>query len=432
MSSARSIGAVTDNLVPLPGCSRGSPEPHGASHNDTIEVVLKIVERCNLVCPYCYFFFSGDDSFKRHPPTIPKGVLLDLVAFLRNAALSRGKKRIRIVLHGGEPLMLKKRVFREMCELFRTEVGSVCELDIGVQTNGVLIDPEWVEIFAEYDLRIGVSMDGPEHIHNLTRITKKGRGTYAETRRGWSLLLEAAEQGRISDPGIICVVSPEHSGTEIFKHYAIEMQAVGVDFLLPDITHDSPEATPEFVAGCGRFLVDVYNAWSKAGGRCRIRIIYEATGPMLNDEACRQSMTSKYDPFGSIVVSSSGEISPDDVLRGVDPEFRDTGLRLGMHGLHEVHQSPPWKTLARAQQQVPAECRDCIWLNACGGGLPQHRYSKAKSFDNPSVFCAALKQFHGHVASCLILSGSPVAEIERRMQMEWTAPDAFEIPDPVV
>lgn len=386
----------------------------------TIDVVLKIVERCNLACPYCYFFFSGDDTYMRHPPTIPDKTIRDLIAFLRDAVLYQGINMVKIGLHGGEPLMMKKHVFRDMCARFRAELGGICRLIITMQTNGVLIDEEWIDIFAEQGVRIGVSMDGPERIHNLTRITKKGRGTYAETRRGWKLLLAAAAQGRINSPGMLCVVSPEHSGEEAFNHLALELKAEAVNFLLPDITHDSAEATPEFIAGCGQFMLDVYKAWNAAKGRCRVRFIYEASGPMLNDEACRRSALGKYDPLGLIVVSSDGEISPDDVLRGVDSRFRGTGITLTTHSLHDVLRSDAWAELDRAQQQPAAQCSECIWFNACRGGAPQHRYSKARGFDNPSVFCPVLKQFHGHVASSLISAGYPIEQVEQRLETKWT------------
>lgn len=389
-----------------------------------IEVVLKIVERCNLACPYCYFFFRGDESYKRHPPVIPERTVRGLIEFLRDAALNRGIKVVRIDMHGGEPLMMKKRVFRNLCETLEEEVGSVCKLIICMQTNGVLIDEEWIEIFEEHKVRVGVSFDGPEHIHNRTRITKKGRGTYAETRRGWELLLEAAAQKRISYPGLLSVVAPDYSGAEIFNHYAFDLRAKSLDFLLPDLTHESPEATPEYIAECGRFMIEVFDAWSSAKSKCKPGFILDAVGPMFNDTLCRESALHKSDPKNLMVVSSSGEISPDDVLRSVDARFRDTGLTVFTRNIDEVLSFDMWEELSRAHSQPPEECGRCIWFSACRGGLLPHRYSSEKGLDNPSVYCDALKAFHARVASGLVSSGYPVEEVERRLETRWPLPTA--------
>lgn len=386
-----------------------------------IDVVLKIVERCNLACPYCYFFFSGDETYKRHPPTIPKKTVDDLIAYLRDAVLNHGIRLVKIGLHGGEPLMMKKTEFATMCARFRAELGPHCRLIITMQTNGILLDEEWISIFNEHGVRVGVSMDGPKHINDLTRIDKKGRGSYDESRRGWELLKKATEEGRMPAPGMLCVVQPQHSGAEIFRHFAEEMRAPAVNFLLPDITHDSPEATPEFIAGCGKYMIDVYKAWAASDGKCVVRFIYEASGPMMDDESCRRSVNGKYDPLGLMVVSSNGEICPDDVMRGVDERFRDTGIRLDTHNIASTLESAPWKALEEAQANPPAACKECVWFNACRGGSPQNRYSKANGFNNPSVFCSVLKEFHAYVASSLVVSGYDVKEIERRLESTWVA-----------
>lgn len=417
------MGLVELSHVELQGSAQaaGASATRAANRYASIDVVLKVVERCNLACPYCYFFFAGDESYKKHPPTIPQKTLDALIAYLSDAIDHHGIQLVKIGLHGGEPLMMKKSAFRAMCARFRDELGTKCRLLITMQTNGVLIDEEWIDIFQEYRVRIGVSVDGPKHVHNLTRITKKGRGTYDETRHGWELLMAATAQGRISEPGMLCVVNPAQSGTEAFEHIVGELRAGAVNFLLPDVTHDSPEATEDFIAGCGQYMIDVYKAWAASDGKCTIRFIYEAVGPMTNDESCRNISTGKYDPMGLIVVSSDGEISPDDVLRGIDSRFRDTGITVFGQRVSDTLEHPLWRELEAAQAKPHASCLDCLWFNACRGGAPQHRYSKTNGFDNPSIFCEELKRYHRYVASSLVASGYDADEIERRLDTRWQA-----------
>jgi uncharacterized protein len=386
-----------------------------ALKTDFLSIVLKVAERCNLACPYCYFFFGGDDSYMRHPSAIPEPTLERVIAFTRQAKADSGAKVVRVGLHGGEPLLLKKQRFRELCLKFRDALGDESTLTLAVQTNGVLIDPEWIDVFSECKVRVGVSFDGPEPIHNQNRITKRGKGTYAETRRGWQMLVDAANAGVMPFPGLLCVVSAEHSGRAIFEHFVDDLGARGINFLLPDFTHDAPEATPEFVDRCGDFMLEVCQAWfeCKTPG-VGVRFLEEIVGPLIDDRLAARS-GSKHDPLGQMCISSNGEICPDDVMRGYAEHLRTTGQHVDTSTFHDLIGTRAWSELAQAQDTLPETCRACTWQSVCGGGLLQHRYSNQNGFANPSLYCSSLKRTFGYVTSRLIASGYAIADIERRL-----------------
>lgn len=399
------------------GEKAATPRTHASPglKTDFLSVVLKVAERCNLACPYCYFFFGGDDSYLLHPSTIQDAALDQVIAFTQRAKADSGARAVRIGLHGGEPLLLKKQRFREVCAKLRDALGDESSLTIAVQTNGVLIEPEWIDVFAECRVRVGVSIDGPEPIHNQNRITKRGKGTYAETRRGWRLLLDAAEEGRIAFPGLLCVVSAEHSGRVIFEHFVNDLGARGINFLLPDFTHDAPEATPEFIGRCGDFMLDVCRAWFDCpNSNVRVRFIDEIIGPLLDDRLSARSQ-SRHDARGQMCISSNGEICPDDVMRGYAEHLRSTGQHVGTSTFRDLIETPAWSELALAQETLAPACQACVWKNACGGGLLQHRYSSENGFANPSLYCLPLKRMFGYVTSRLLASGYLLTDIERRL-----------------
>ncbi len=396
---------------------------------NVLTIIVKVTERCNLACPYCYFFFSGDETYKEHPPFIENGTVQEIIRFVRQTIERENIRHVRIALHGGEPLLLKIGKFEEMCKAFRSALAPLCELMLVVQTNGVLVTPDWVEMFCRQGIRVCVSIDGNEAVHNIFRITKKGAGTYAETRRGWNLLNQAMSEGRLQSAAILCVISPQQSGAEIYKHFANELKATGFNFLLPDLTHDSPEATERFIDGCGDFLIDAFDAWVENGGvkggaslsgkgMRFIRFIYDTVGPMLNDELCRRSVLN-YQPLFEFIVSSNGEVSPNDVIRGLAPRFRGLKNRVGNSRYEELIDSEPWQELETAQRKLPSACQECVWRNICMGGKFSHRFSEKNGFDNPSVYCSSLKRFYGHVAKRVVSAGYPIEEIERRLEMSF-------------
>ena len=78
-----------------------------------LEIILKLSERCNLYCTYCYFFNRGDQSYKDNPPVISQFTIESLILFIKNACVQYPLKKVIFDFHGGEPLLMKKPIFIE-------------------------------------------------------------------------------------------------------------------------------------------------------------------------------------------------------------------------------------------------------------------------------------------------------------------------------
>src|SRR5690606_13088897 len=124
------------------------------------QVILKVAQRCNLDCSYCYVYNRGDDTWKSRPKMIPDAVATALARRIREHCEKYAIPRFMIELHGGEPLLLGKRRMKALIDLFRRECEGV-QLDLTLQTNGLLLDEEWLQLFASNDVRFGISCDGP-------------------------------------------------------------------------------------------------------------------------------------------------------------------------------------------------------------------------------------------------------------------------------
>lgn len=386
-----------------------------------MDVVLKVTERCNLACPYCYFFFGGDESHAIHPPTIPASTVDGLVEYIQRSAGPSSLKSVRIILHGGEPLLLKKQRFDEICDRLRSELGKLCDLSIAMQTNGVLLDEAWIDLFEKHRINVGVSMDGEPTTHDKTRITKKGRGTYQETRRGWELLKIAAANGRIEEPGLICVIDPTNDGRAAYEHFARDMRAKSFNFLLPDVNHDTPTLNREYVQGCTRYLTDVFLAWTAhADPSVNVRFITDSLYPLVDNEAMGSLCAHSTQGQSLIAVSSNGEIVPNDVLRGLAPEFRGKDITVFNADIAGTIASPAWLIVTNAESTLCDSCMECEWRNVCRGGSLQHRYSQTNGFANPSVFCEGLKSYFTVVAKSAIRAGFDIEKISQRLESSWS------------
>src|SRR5579863_5640247 len=137
-------------------------------------VALKIAEVCNISCKYCYFFEHNDKSYEKDPPFISQNLVRDAGRFLGEGAAALGIPTVTIALHGGEPLMVGKKRMAQICEDLIREITPHAKLQLGVQTNGLLLDRQWVDIFSLFDCSIGLSLDGPRHVHDAMRVDRRG------------------------------------------------------------------------------------------------------------------------------------------------------------------------------------------------------------------------------------------------------------------
>ena len=195
-----------------------------------------------------------------------------------------------------------------------------------------------------------------------------------------------------------------------------------MDFLLPDITHDSPDANEEFVKGCGDYLIEVCHSWFELGrSDVHVRFIDHVMGPLLDDGLMRLSAATKNDPRSIFTISSNGDIAPDDAMRPLAARFREAGLRVGHHTLGDVLAHDVWRELLASQDTLPAPCRTCTWKGLCNAGIRQHRFSEHNGFDNPSLYCSTLKRIYAYIATQLVRGGCSVDEFEKRLASCFTA-----------
>ncbi|MBL8511506.1 MAG: radical SAM protein, partial [Betaproteobacteria bacterium] len=224
----------------------------------TLLTVLKVSERCNIACDYCYFFFAGDESYQQHPALVKQNTLEDLVLFFQKGIAEFNLSQIRIILHGGEPMLMGKERFDAMCSLFSERLAEQVTLLLSMQTNAMLVDEEWIALFDKHQVAIGVSLDGPREINDRHRIDKRGRGTYDRTVQGIRCLQAAIVDDRLSPIGLLCVVDPANSASELYQHFVHDLGFETMDFMLPDINY---ETAPENLSGYQDFMLELFDAW---------------------------------------------------------------------------------------------------------------------------------------------------------------------------
>lgn len=379
---------------------------------DTLEVILKVTERCNINCTYCYMFNKGNEDFRERPAAISSAWIDDVTAFLREGVISLSASKVNVVLHGGEPLLLKKDRFRELCGKLRSSLDGLAALEIGIQTNATLIDCEWVDIFAEFGIAIGISLDGPPEVNDRYRVDKKGRSTYDRTLAGIRLLQEAYNRGGIAKPGLICVINPENSGRKIYRHVVDDLGFTNVSFNLPMETNDT--IAPGDGERIGRYLEEVFQEWT-ADDNPRIQIrIFDQMFRFFTDGRFRNLLPNFITRHVMVVIASDGTLSEHDDFKVIN--FAQRGGTVRDTSLYEFANSPLRRYLDLVAQTTPHACQSCDWKAYCRGGVTHgltiSRFSRDGGFDNRSSLCEAFRSLFERGAAYLMDNGFRAEDLQ--------------------
>ncbi|PVX28853.1 radical SAM protein [Sphingomonas pokkalii] len=356
-------------------------------------VAFKVAEVCNLACGYCYFFEQADQSHSTAPRYMSDTVVEQSARFLGLGAKALGIPNVALALHGGEPLMLGKKRFDRVCEILKAGVTPHATLRLAVQTNGVLLDQEWIELFAHHDIAIGLSIDGSREIHDAARPDKKGRGSFDRVVKALRLLQENESRGTIKKFGILSVIDPAMSCDDVYDFFFRELGAKSLYQRAPNLNWaDSSEST---IAHVNHFMAAMFNRWAyEDDAVVQIRHNIEALHPLLHDEGAFARVTNILDLTQAISIRSNGDVCPDDSLPPVSMRYRQLGTNVTNCSLETFYSLPIWNEINEALGENGSECRTCEWFGLCGGGPAVTRYHEEDKFSKRSVFCAGYKRLY--------------------------------------
>jgi len=336
-------------------------------------------------------YHHADQSYLSQPKIMSDKIYEQTLQRMLNHSQAHNHQ-IALTMHGGEPTLVGPKRFRHFAETAQKILGDRLML-ISIQTNALLLNQQWIDVFKEFDVLVSVSLDGLPATHDEFRIDHQGRGSYQRTIEGIELL----QQGGIT-PRIISVANPSASGAETYHHF----RALGItkmDFLMPDTTHDSK---PLYYSQYGEtpvadFLIDAFDAWiAEDQPSVKIRIFYNLLRSFLG-------APPGSDAFGNplinyLIVNTDGSIEGTDALRVCDEGLVNTGLNVSENDFDDLaHSNSLLHRTAYDGLPLCEQCQSCPEVGICGGGHFPHRYRKTNGFNNPSAWCQDIKKLFTHI-----------------------------------
>jgi uncharacterized protein len=348
------------------------------------QYVLKVHGRCDLGCDICYVYRHADQGWRRRPAAISPQTAAVAARRIAQHAMAHGITEVRVVLHGGEPLLYGKEPMTGLLDTLTAVIGSVTRLELGIQTNGVRLDAEWCELFLRYQVAVGVSLDGDRKANDRHRLYRGGRSSYDQTLRA----LELLRQPRYRDlyAGILCTVDIENDPVTVYDALAAQ-QPSRIDLLLPHATWEHPPPGSSAAAHpYADWLLAVLRRWRQDPRRLSIRLFDSLISAVRGGPSFTEALGT--DPVDMLVIETDGAWEQPDSMKTAFDGAAATGMDVSTHSVDDVAGHP---AIAERQQGVAALCRtcqECQVVEICGGGLYAHRYrGDGSGFGNPSVYC---------------------------------------------
>ena len=345
-------------------------------------VVIQPTPFCNIACSYCYLPHRNDRS-----------VMSDATlqaAFERVFESGWAAPELNIIWHAGEPLVLPVSYYRAAFERIEAMRPTAIRLRHAVQTNGMLISQAWCELFREYGVGVGVSVDGPRHLHDAHRRTRSGNGTFERTMQGIRLLREHGV-----DFHVITVLGDQSLDDPdgLLQFYT----DAGIDQVCFNVEESEGDHESRLFAQTDlrqRFATFLDRFWRAARARDDFRFIREMDTMVLRIVRPEEVTiwNEQVIPFAMVNVAANGDVSSfsPELLGLKDAAYADFIIgNVHTHSLHEMRASAPMQRMSGDIAAGVDLCRQkCEYFSVCGGGAPINKLSENGRFASGQTrFC---------------------------------------------
>jgi len=348
---------------------------------------------CNLNCTYC-FYLEKAELF----PETPRHRMSDEIQeeMIRQVMQQSGDS-VSIAWQGGEPTLMGLDFYKRAIEL-EMKYGHGQTVGNGLQTNGTILNLEWAEFLKKYDWLVGISLDGPDHIHNRYRLDNAGKGTHKKVEDNIRMLLEnGVAVNVLATLNDYSVQFPDET-YDYFKSLGLTwMQFIPIVETDP---RDPSRAAPFSVSAkaYGEFLCRMFDLWladfENGQPTTQVRHFDSVFYPYVGLEAPECTMMKECGPY--VVVEHNGNVYSCDFF--VDPKWKLGNVMTNR--MTAMLNSKKQQAFGAAKAVLPGECRRCPWLSKCYGGCTKDRIKDPQDNRKPR-FCQSYKMFFAHADSTM-------------------------------
>jgi len=350
--------------------------------------VIKPTHICNLACKYCY-----NDDVRKPIMTMDTldRTIEETFSYLRS---NYPEAKASFIWHGGEPMVARLDFYLNSVRLQKKYSGSV-DYENSIQTNGILIDKDWLSFFKEHDFKVSISIDGPKGINDKNRVDHRGKGSFDK-------IIQSIKMVRDEDiPLGLCVVISADNAEHVHEIYDL-MADLRVPFNIVPMNKSGSavSAFNEIGLDADEFAapwIAMYDRWFDADEDyvyCsdfvfKTRAILAGTAvDCFGLQNCADTNLS-IDPCGDVYACAT--------LSG-DKKYSYGNINTS--SLSELMSSP--LAIAYRNRATDSKCSTCKWQHVCYGGCLARAHKFFGDYNRRDFYCSSLYQIYEHIETKLL------------------------------
>lgn len=324
---------------------------------------------CPASCSYCFGPNKG--------PAMDLEMIRQVTGFIESIIEETGQSRVRITLHGGEPLAAGYEVIESLITSLHERLRFL-NLNIGIQSNLWLLDEKYCKLFSKYKVEVGTSLDGPGELNDRQR----GSGYFEKTMNG--IRLANSYGMKVSCIATLTSLNMPH-WKEVFDFFLSENLHFSVHPSVPSITGDKDTGlTSDQYWSLFKDMFDYYVLHRK-----NIKISFFdhlCQGAASNDGR----VCTFRDCFGMfLAIDPQGDIYSCQRFAGKQ------GYMLGNVSekptMDDLSSSPAAVSFLTREAAIREKCGSCEHYNYCKGGCAYNALAKNDKSDPTDLYCDAYK-----------------------------------------
>jgi uncharacterized protein len=360
-------------------------------------IIMQPTSFCNLDCSYCYV-----------PDRAVKGSMSDetLKQFFRVLFNSDLAESCRIVWHAGEPLVSGRGFYEKMFAIQHLCNTSKKPISHWIQTNGTLIDESWCAFFKEKGIRISISMDGPEFLHDSHRVDRAGNGSFQKVLRAINLLkhwevpyqvLSVITRDALNYPEEYFAFFLDNGIAQVaFNIEELNVQKKRSSMVSERGSTDGDEISRKYKT----FVAKLFDLWKHHYQSINIRELsqmYHIVNEKSKNPAFRR-VSEEHFGLEILNVKKNGDVSTfaPELIEGNDGN-PDTFVLGNVHQLRsftDLMQTPKYSVIEAEVMSGIEKCKNtCAYFDFCGGGHLSAKYFENGTFDcTETEYCKLHRQ----------------------------------------
>ncbi|MCX8125012.1 MAG: anaerobic sulfatase maturase [Spirochaetes bacterium] len=345
-------------------------------------LVKPVSYHCNLSCTYCFY---------KRVHTLYPGTMqvmpIDVARQLLEGAINSGASYISFCWQGGEPTLAGLDFFKEIVSVQNRLKKNYQVIENSIQTNGILLNDEWCQFLSRNNFLVGISLDGPEAIHNVYRRDYADNGTFEKVMKAIALMNEHAVQYNILT---LVTDANVQKAKELYSFF--RQNNFSYLQFIPCVEYGENGALPYSINGddLGNFYCDLFDEWYQDGFPfVQIRLFQDLLMYSINGIKTSCCWLDKCNSY--IVVEHNGDCYPCDFF--VYPQWHLGNIM--SYRLYDIWNDPVRDSFSKMKSITFQECEDCSIYDFCRGDCTRYRLTNNNTM-HPSILCNAWKKLFAH------------------------------------